>query len=232
MGAPSSDVDHFTCQGSKELQSGNLRKALDVFNKAFEHSLQLKDEFTIRVCAFNLGAVYIALRHPKEGLAMLQKAIPPPQAKDASSNADLFYNFGLGYELLSADTEAVKYFELSLEEYQAQKDHAEMEVVVAGKLGSLYEKHKSLLQAARAYGIAAMACGKKRDTDHQILCMCQQANALLQAKKINDALDIADDCMILCQHIHQDETVIGRLSFTVITVDVRHLPCFLLKLSF
>ena len=138
---------------------------------------------------------------------MLQKAIPPSHVKD-SSNADLFYNFGLGYELQGALSDSAKYFELALEEYQGQSE-TEMEAVVASKLGTLYSSLGSLLQSARAYGIAAVARGKLKQTAQQVMCMCQQAEALLRASKTSDALDIADDCIILCQRVNQASVTLG-----------------------
>ena len=101
------------------------------------------------------------------------------------------------------------YASIHQEEYEGQKGSAEMEAVVASKLGYLYEKTGSLLQSARAYGIAAVVHGNLKHTDQQLMCMCQQANSLLQAKKANDALDIADDCIILCQRVHQGSATLG-----------------------
>jgi tetratricopeptide (TPR) repeat protein len=192
------------------MRSGNVKFALKHFSLAYEQSLPIKDDSTIRACAFNLGAAYVALRKPKQGLSLLQRAIPPPKSSEAKCNGDLFFNFGLAYELLSVPIEAVKYYELSLEEYQTiTKDH-NMEAAVALKLGSLYSTLRSHLQAARVYSIAAMSHGKMRHLAEQIGCMCHQANALWRARKRDDALDIADDCMVLCQGVHTENGSLGK----------------------
>ncbi|ELT87183.1 hypothetical protein CAPTEDRAFT_221882 [Capitella teleta] len=212
MGAASTDVNHYTEQGSQALCSNDLRSALKSFSKAYENSLPGKDESTIRACAFNLGAAYIALRKPKEGLSLLQRAIPPPKAPDCRCNGDLFFNFGLAYELMPAPREAVKYFELSLEEYQTSSRDLKMEAFVSLKLGSIYNSIKCHLQAARVYSIAAVAHGKMEQTAQQIACMCHQANSLWQAGKEQDGLDIADDCMVLCQGVPNDNNSLSKPS--------------------
>lgn len=213
MGVPTSDVDNNTELGSQALCSGNLAAALDYFTKAYEHSLDLQHDFSIRVCAFNLGAAYVALRQPREGLPLLQKAVPPPSAPDSSCNGDLFFNFGLAYELIPALSEAIKYYELSLEEYKIHGIETGMQAMVACKLGNLYEHTKSPLQAARVYGIAAVVHGKDRLMEKQLLCLCHQARVLVTAKKMEDALGVADDCIILCQRISPDSGILGISSF-------------------
>ena len=85
-----------------------------------------------------VGAVLIALKQAESGLEMLQRAIPPMNQRDGKSNGDLYYNFGLGYELLRNDAEAVKFFELAYEEYRMEKDNVRMENETIMKAGALY----------------------------------------------------------------------------------------------
>ena len=80
--------------------------------------------------------------------------------RDGKSNGDLFYNFGHGYALLKQESEAVKYYELALEEYQSEKDNARMEADVSRQIGKIRVRLGQHLQAARAYNVAATAHGK------------------------------------------------------------------------
>ena len=202
-------VDKYTRLGSDELLKGNLEKATELFETAFRRSQHTDDGFMSRVCTFNLGAVYIAQRDADKGLEMLQNAIPPMNTKDGRSNGDLFYNFGLAYELQSNVTEAVKYFELALEEYQAERDNVQMVAEVSMKLGIFYSSLGSRLQSARCHGTAAASFHKVQDYGQQTLCLCQQGTALVQARKINDALEVSDNCMIMCQRVKELNTL-GR----------------------
>ena len=94
------------------------------------------------------------------GLEYLQRAVPPLNKRDSKSNGDLFYNFAIGYTLLQTESEAVKYYELALEEYQSEKDNYIMEAVVAKQIGQMCANLPGRqLEAARAYSVAAVAHG-------------------------------------------------------------------------
>ncbi len=198
--AMAQDIEQHTQQGSHFLQSGCLKQALESFQMAYNGSQQLEDGFVKRACAFNLGAVYIAQRNPEKGLEMLNKAIPPVNCKDSKSNGDLFFNFGLAYEIEKKEGESVKYMELALEEYQVE-GNTEMEADTAKRIGALYLKLQRPLQAARVYGIAAASCSRQGKLGEQCMVVLQQAAALQQAGKVEDAQTLAGDCMALCQHV-------------------------------
>ena len=211
------EIDKYTQIGTDHLKQGQLEKALGAYKHAYNKSMQLNDDHTERTCAFNYGAVCIALEKPQKGLSLLQRAIPPSHQKDEKSNGDLYFNFGLAYENLQSLEEAAKYYELALEEYQNERDNFEMESEIGIKLGSLYRQLKSPLQSARTYGIAAEALSHVNNLEEQTLVMCHQALQLLIAGKKDDAVETSDDCMVLCQKVKEGE-VLGNLMFYLINL--------------
>ena len=200
MGMMATDIECLTKQGLEELKRGSLEHAQKAFQFAFQKAQELGDHVVMRACAFNLGAVYVAQNNPQPGLEMLYKAIPPMKIKDGHSNGDLYFNIGIAFELMHRHGDAVKYFELALEEYQSsQQDNWEMEAEVGCRLGAQYLKLDNPLQAARGYGIAATAYANGVSSQQQVSTLCKQAAALLQAQRQEDALRAADDSIILCQ---------------------------------
>ncbi len=201
------DIDKFTKQGTQDLQQGNLKKALESFEVAFKQSQKLGDGFAVRACAFNVGAVCVALHEPQKGLQFLQRAIPPAHQRDGKSNGDLYYNFGLAYEALDNSGEAVKYYELALEEYHEEKDNRSMEADVATKVGDLYSELGNWLPAARSYGVAANTYAKLDNHASETIALCHQATSLLKGGRHSNASQAADNCMVLCQSVTEDQTL-------------------------
>lgn len=199
------EIDKYTQLGTAQLKEGHLEKAQKSYEHAYVRATSGADSFIERACAFNLAAVYIAVKKVRQGLELLQKAIPPADEKDGASNGDLYFNFGLAYECLPNVEEAAKYYELSLEEYQSEKDNFVKVAEVAVKLGAIYKQMHIPLQAARVYGIAWKASARKPDTEQQLICMCQQALQLLLARKIDSAVELSDDCMVLCLNVSQGD---------------------------
>ena len=174
---------------------------------AHNKAQQLQDAYTKRSCAFNLGAVLIALEHPHKGIKLLQQALPPPNKKDGKSNGDLFYNFGLGYEALNNHEEAAKYYELALEEYRSEGDNVSMEGEVASKTGQCYLRTNQWLHAARCFGVGANSYAQVNNIMEEANCRCRQASSLHQGKRIENASSAADQCMILCHKITHGTTL-------------------------
>lgn len=193
---------------------GNLEKAKESFEYAFKTSKGLNEDFTTRACAFNVGAIYVAIHQAKIGLDYLQQAIPPNNHRDGKSNGDLYYNFGLGYESLKHNSEAVKYYELAFEEYQIEQDNIAMEAEVASRAGALYGRLQSPLQSARSFGIAAKTYAQLQDFNQQSLCLCQQALQFLKCDRLEEAVQSADDCLVLCHRV-QTQHILGMMSFFI-----------------
>ena len=205
MDMVAAEVEKVTQEGTDYLKQGNLEDAQKSFQAAFDKAEELSDDFIGRACAFNLGAVHIALHNPLPGLELLHSALPSSEVRDGRSNGDLYFNFGVAHELLQNDIEAARYYELSLEEYQKEKSNWEMEAEVGMKLGSTYSRSKNDLQAARGYGVAATAYARCQMHSEHALSLSKQATSLLQASRPSDALRAADDSILLCQKAHQTE---------------------------
>lgn len=192
------DIDRFTRLGHEELQRGDVTKAVEAFLFAFKQAKQLDDGYLERSCAFNLGAVYIASKNPEKGLELLQKAVPPMNKRDGSSNGDLYYNFGLAYESLKNNAEMVKYFQIALQEYELEDNH-EMVAALSKKLGQIYAKGSKHKDAADCYGKAAKAYGGLLQVDERIQMLNNRAQQLLKVGDKTECLPTLDDCFILCQ---------------------------------
>lgn len=192
------DIDRFTRLGHEELQRGDVTKAVEAFLFAFKQAKQLDDGCLERSCAFNLGAVYIASKNPEKGLELLQKAVPPMNKRDGSSNGDLYYNFGLAYESLKNNAEMVKYFQIALQEYELEDNH-EMVAALSKKLGQIYAKGSKHKDAADCYGKAAKAYGGLLQVDERIQMLNNRAQQLLKVGDKTECLPTLDDCFILCQ---------------------------------
>lgn len=195
-----------TFLGTKALQQCKLEEAIDHFSSAYQAACKTDDDYVKRACAFNLGAAYIANHNPVNGIKFLKKSLTPDHSDTSQTNGDLYYNFGLAYELLGGESEAAKHFELALEEYQKSND-LRMAAEVASRIGALYMSLSELLQAARAYGVAATSYAALSDGTNQALSLSQQVRALLKAGKMTDALHLADDCVLVCQTNEQNEAL-------------------------
>ncbi|XP_064620014.1 serine/arginine repetitive matrix protein 1-like isoform X4 [Lineus longissimus] len=194
----SMDIDRFTKLGHEELQNGDVTKAVEAFLFAFKQAKQFDDGYLERSCAFNLGAVYIASNNPEKGLELLQRAVPPMNKRDGSSNGDLYYNFGLGYESLKNSAEMVKYFQMALQEYELENNH-EMIAALSKKLGQIYAKGSKSKEAADCYGKAAKAFGSLFQVEERILMLSNRAQQLLKVGDKTECLPTLDDCFQLCQ---------------------------------
>ncbi|XP_023932036.1 uncharacterized protein LOC106170949 [Lingula anatina] len=201
------EIDKFTRQGTQELSQGNSKKALAAFSNAFKRSLPLNDGFTERACAFNLGAVYIAVNEPKKGLELLQRAVPPLNGRDGPSNGDLYYNFGLGYEALSDLPEAIRHYSLAQEEYRNELTNFQMESDVCLRLADLYTKLNKFSQAADSYRNAATVYLRLGDLPTQAKMMCKQAGLLIKVGDTDKAIEVTDDCLKMCKNIEESPDI-------------------------
>jgi tetratricopeptide (TPR) repeat protein len=194
----SMDIDRFTRLGHEELQKGDVTKAVEAFIFAFKQAKQLDDGYLERSCAFNLGAVYIASKKPEKGLELLQRAVPPMNKRDGSSNGDLYYNFGLGYESLKNTVEIIRYFQMALQEYELE-DNQEMIAALSKKLGQIYAKNSEHRDAAECFGKAAKAYGNLLQVDERIQMLNNRTQQLLKVGDKAACLPTLDECFLLCQ---------------------------------
>jgi prefoldin subunit 5 len=75
----------------------------------------------------------------------LQQAVPSEERRDGRSNGDLYFNFGLGYEVTKNVHEAVRYFNKALDEYRLERDNLTMEIETLSKMKIMSQCRKSLL---------------------------------------------------------------------------------------
>lgn len=120
-------IEKYTFEASRLSQY----EALERYNMAYTQAKELGNAFTLRACAANLGAMYISLGKKEEaeqGLKYLREATPLEGMTDGVSNGDLYFNFGLAYEILGRYREAGSSLELAWKEYKGERDNVNMEV--------------------------------------------------------------------------------------------------------
>ncbi|XP_078338565.1 uncharacterized protein LOC111134473 isoform X3 [Crassostrea virginica] len=196
---PAVEVEKFSKLGTQDLQNNHPERALESFKYAFKCSKELVDDgYTERACAFNLGAVYIALGNGKKGIEILNKALPPNNTREGRSNGDLFFNLGLGHETMGNSEEAVRNYKKALEEYKVERDNVQMEAETLEKLGQLYLKTKNKFamdtfdQLAQTYEIL-------NKPSKQLWALTEKANQQFTNGLLEEAENSAEECLKLAE---------------------------------
>ena len=205
-----STVDVLTSQGIKLFhEKGNLKEAVIIFEDAYRQATQLNNSCECD-CAFNLGAVYIANHEPDKGLAMLNNVWKVCEDIDAGTlKADLYYNYGLAYELQKKEKEAVNYMELALETYQGQPDKTLTMANLAAKIADMYTNLYNAPQAAKNHQVAAALYAQMEMSDKHIIQLCKEASQLFLGGWEKRAKEVADSCITECQNI-RDKDKLGE----------------------
>ncbi|XP_077989063.1 uncharacterized protein LOC144443458 isoform X1 [Glandiceps talaboti] len=193
----SGNINKYTKKGNEELTHGKMKAAVEAFDKAYSQAIELNDDYTLRGCAFNLGAIYIATGQPQRGIELLEKAIPPENTKDGTSTADLYYNFGLAHDALHHHNQAIQSYERAALEYKDSKNIA-MEAETHSKLASVYKYLHKYRQAGNEFGLASELYESGSDMYKQTVALCEQGSCLLQMKDIISSTKVLDDCLQLC----------------------------------
>ncbi|XP_050400967.2 uncharacterized protein DDB_G0290301 isoform X2 [Patella vulgata] len=176
---------------SKYLQEQNFELAKRDFEEAFEISKQIRDPFTQRKCAFNLGAVYIRLGKATKGIEYLELAISP-SSNHKDGNADLYFNMGLGYEMLHEFMTAVDYFKKALKEYK-ESDANTNDVMIIETLEKLARNSRYLklhLEAADWYEELGALYQTRGNEEKRLVSIGEQ---IVQLRKANER----DKCLNL-----------------------------------
>ncbi|KAI8501708.1 tetratricopeptide repeat [Branchiostoma belcheri] len=207
----SSEIDKCTQQGNEELNRGEQDKALQAFAAAYEKSVLLEEKYTERACAFNLGAVYIAMGQPQRGLELLQRALPQDDnEKEQQSNSDLYYNLGLGYDQMRRYDEAIRYYEQAIEAYGKDGGNPLMEGEALTKLAFTYTNLNKPSQAAKCHWQAAALYERASDVERQALALNFQATCLLESRRVPECEEALDRCREVCGNMEEGE-VLGKL---------------------
>lgn len=197
---PAVEVEKFSKLGTQDLQNNHPERALESFKYAFKRSRELEDDgYTERACAFNLGAVYIALGNGKKGIEILNKALPPDNTREGRSNGDLFFNLGLGYENVGNSEEAVRNFKKALEEYKVERDNVQMEAETLESLGQLYLKTKNRF-AVDTFDQLAQAYDILKNPAKQLWALTEKANQQFANGLEEEAEKSAEECLKLVEN--------------------------------
>lgn len=197
IGLAALDVEKYSKIGTQDLQTGQLDQALRALKYAYKRSHELEDGFTERACAFNLGAAYIAMGQPKQGLEILHKAVPPENKREGKSNGDLYFNFGLGYEGLGNYEDAARNYTKALEEYRAEGDNSEMEIETLEKLAQIYTRTKNAFTIDAYNQLVQLYENTNNPANYlkHMRALFEKSNHLYQGGKKAEAEIAADECM-------------------------------------
>ena len=206
IGNAALDVEKFSKLGTQDLQNSQPQRALESFKYAYKRSRELDDSYTERACAFNLGAVYIALSEFKKGIETLEKAIPPENKREGRSNGDLYFNFGIGYEGLGNSEEAVRNYNKALEEYKVERDNVQMEAECLQKLAQTYVKTRNRF-AADTFTQLAAAYEILNDPVKQMWALSERANQLFSSGQLDEAESAADECLTLSSKCDRNSNI-------------------------
>ncbi|XP_076594178.1 tetratricopeptide repeat protein 24 [Chaetodon auriga] len=153
------DIEELTSAGHRALQEGRTRDALSCFDKALNAAGQVQDSRVLRACSFNLGAAYVHVGHPKEGLDFLRQAQRGPKADRLP---DLQFNLALAHNALGQRREAAAYFLQAAQLYRSQGDGGS-EGDACMEMSRCYSTVQDwslavqgFLRAAESYRVAAM----------------------------------------------------------------------------
>ncbi|KAL8588559.1 hypothetical protein ACOMHN_059513 [Nucella lapillus] len=158
-------------------------EAVERYEQAYTQAKELGNAFTLRACAANLGAAYISLGRKKEaqeGLEYLTEATPLQGVSDCVSNGDLYFNMGLGYEIVGLFERAYVTLERAWEEYRGERDNLSMEISVLKKLIQLSQVRQRYEDAVRWCCQQEESLGQARRPVDQMVVM--QQRALLQER--------------------------------------------------
>ncbi|XP_064608558.1 uncharacterized protein LOC135472807 [Liolophura sinensis] len=199
------EVEKLAKQGAEFVKEGKLKKALTVYESAYGYTEDLGDEKARRACAFNVGAVYIALGFPEKGIEMLRVAErSSPNSLCSTPSGDLYFNLGVANESLQNMEQAINFYKQALELYDKEDDYPNQGSICI-KLARIYSQLKYFADSANYYGKAARAFGIHQDLGKQVSCKCEQANQLFSDSKQNEALALAEDCLEKCSKISGDQ---------------------------
>ena len=196
-----------------------FHQAMEKFEDAYRQATQLNNASCECNSAFNLSEVYIANQQPDKALEMLNTAWQRCGGiEDITLKADLYYNYGLVYELLGKDKLAVDNLKRALEQYQTQPDKTLITANLAAKIGDVYTKLKNMPQAARNHQVAAELYEQIGEFDKYVMQLCKQANQLFEGGTEQGAKEVADTCMDNCQSMKKTETLGEEVSLIIIVI--------------
>ncbi|GFS03192.1 tetratricopeptide repeat protein 24-like [Elysia marginata] len=190
------DVERYSKLGTENLQQGQLQQALEAFTIAYKSAQALGNHgYMLRACAFNVGALLISMGRFNDGLQYLKLAKPDEGCRDGRSNGDLYFNYGLAYEGLKNFPESRYYLEKALNEYCSEHSNVKMEADTTKRLGQLCvtsglfsEAEAWMKKLIQAYEILG-------DKESRYQAEAERANLLLKMGKVEEAEEIADDCL-------------------------------------
>lgn len=194
------EVENLSKQGADFVKEGKLKKALAVYESAYGYTKDLGDEKARRACAFNVGAVYIALGFPEKGIEMLRLAEHSSPNSSSTPCGDLYFNLGVASESLQDTEQAINFYKQALELYDKEDDYPNQGSICI-KLARIYYQMKYFADSANYYGKAARAFGIHQNLGKQVSCKCEQANQLFNDSRQSEALALAEDCLEKCSKI-------------------------------
>ena len=200
--AVTTDINIYLRQGASTFQNGRHQAAFDAFEMALKLALQNGDNAAARVCRQNMGAFFVAMCQAEKGLQHLLTALPPAdEDTDPHSLGDLYFNLGIGYEMMSNLPEASRRFIDAAREYHMVEECIAQEAEAYTRSALLIQQCGGIIKAAQLFRMASDCFAKIHDFAYAATNLCHEANSLISIGCYDDALRAADECMILCQNV-------------------------------
>ncbi|ESO92584.1 hypothetical protein LOTGIDRAFT_162494 [Lottia gigantea] len=192
-----SQITEYSKSASKLLEDHKFEEAKSDFEEAYRISKLIRDPFTIRKCAFNLGAVYIRLCQARKGIEYLELAIPPDSVEDIFTNkGDLYFNIGLGYEMLKDYQNADSCFKKAFKDYRHFQENINGKMIeeTLEKLAKTSRFIKNYVESADWSSELCQIYFQKGQEEKRIVTVGEQ---IVQLRKANEK----EKCLILCDQI-------------------------------
>ncbi|GCB83852.1 hypothetical protein scyTo_0024120 [Scyliorhinus torazame] len=226
------EIESLTRAGSQSLARDCTEEALAAFKKAFLVSLDVREQWVQRACAFNLGAAYVASGRPEKGLNFLLRSQP---ATGGEREGDLHFNLGLAREGLGDLPRAMEHYQQALGHYRGGQAQGEADTFM--KLASCQARVGEAAQAGRCFQRAGRAYRQAGSPDLAAVALNEAACHMLRCQRFS-AREIAEvlyECRTVCGNI-QNKALLGKLyndvglSYAQVKIFQQAAECFELAL--
>ncbi|XP_072346575.1 uncharacterized protein [Scyliorhinus torazame] len=211
------EIESLTRAGSQSLARDCTEEALAAFKKAFLVSLDVREQWVQRACAFNLGAAYVASGRPEKGLNFLLRSQP---ATGGEREGDLHFNLGLAREGLGDLPRAMEHYQQALGHYRGGQAQGEADTFM--KLASCQARVGEAAQAGRCFQRAGRAYRQAGSPDLAAVALNEAACHMLRCQRFS-AREIAEvlyECRTVCGNI-QNKALLGRCAFYFVSFAIR-----------
>ena len=206
--------------GHEQVQKGNLKKAMELFESAVAKAIQIGDEKFKISCYLNVGACLVSLGEHRKGLHFLELAsdnfdLSADDHEDLDNhsldiNADVCYNAGIASQGLREYEKAVSYFNSAVDLYTraGSRDHA-AETLTTG-LAACYREMGQQEKAIEALLRAQQLYSEMENCSSEALVCTELARAYLRTGEAAECKQVLSQAKMLCLRV-DDQNIQGKI---------------------